>query len=308
MKVICRKYSGKDDYERLRELFMEGVSLLGTKFIFALADSDFGDATSSSEDYLENLDDIYKNIYYWFYDDKLVGINTFFNNRILYFFHPNNKNLFNEMIDVSEKAIKASMSEKNQFEEFKLQIFDGDTELESIAKERNYYKTEEYRTHYAFDCNTPIEIPNLPEGYHIKTVYELQDKNSLLELYPLPFGSISVKEYTLVNFTKAPSYRKELDVIVVDSDNKAVAFCSGYYDDRNKIVTFVAVACKNEHRNKGLSKAMMLHALKNAQQIGARWATVQTDDPNHYPIPNKLYKSVGFKLVGKIYFWKAKDL
>lgn len=308
MKVTCRKYSGKNDYEKLRELYMEGVSVLGTKFIFALAESDFGDALDSSQNYLENLDDMYKNIYYWFCDDKLVGMSTFFNNRILYFFNPNNKNIFNQMIDSAEKAIKASMSEKNQFQEFKLQIFDGDTELESIAKEKNYYKTDEYRTHYAFDCNNLIEIHDLPEGYHIKTVSELQDKNSLLELYPLPFGSISVKEYTLVNFTKAPSYRKELDVVVVDSYNKAVAFCSGYYDNKNKIVTFVAVACKNEHRNKGLSKAMMLYALKNAQQIGARWATVQTSNPKYYPIPNKLYQSVGFKLVGKIYFWKAKIL
>lgn len=306
MKVTYRKYSEKDDYERLRELFMEGVSVIGTKFIFALAESDFDDARFSSENYLENLDDIYKNIYYWFCDDKLVGMHTFYNNRIIYFLHPNNKSLFSKIIDISGKDIKASINEKNHFEEFKLQIFDGDTELENIAKEKNYFKSEYYRTHYAFDCGIPIEIPSLPEGYHIKTVSELQDKNSLLELYPLPFGSISVKEYTLVNFTKAPSYRKELNVVVVDSNNKAVAFCSGYYDNKNKIVTFVAVACKKEHRNKGLSKAMMLYALKNAEQIGARFATVQTDDPNRYPAPNKLYQSVGFKLVGKIYFWKSK--
>lgn len=44
--------------------------------------------------------------------------------------------------------------------------------------------------------------------------------------------------------------------------------------------------------------------LKNAKDLGADKATVFTAMPEKYPAPNKLYDSVGFKVVGNIYLWK----
>lgn len=41
-----------------------------------------------------------------------------------------------------------------------------------------------------------------------------------------------------------------------------------------------------------------------AKKLGAKKATVLTAMPEKYPAPNRLYESVGFKVVGNSYVWK----
>lgn len=106
------------------------------------------------------------------------------------------------------------------------------------------------------------------------------------------------------NISKTSTYRNELDVVVMAPDHKVAAFCSGQYDEKNKMASFEAVACFFDHRKKSLSKAMMLTALKNAQALGAEMATIQTSWQKGHPAPNRLYESVGFELVGNLYFWE----
>lgn len=77
---------------------------------------------------------------------------------------------------------------------------------------------------------------------------------------------------------------------------------------KNRMVSFEAVACFREHRKKGISKAMMLHALKVAKDLGAENSTVFTLNPEQFPGSNRLYESVGFKLIGNRYTWKSSLL
>ena len=48
----------------------------------------------------------------------------------------------------------------------------------------------------------------------------------------------------------------------------------------------------------------MLTALRNAQDLGAESATIQTSWQKGHPAPNRSYESVGFELVGNLYFWE----
>ncbi|SHH37073.1 hypothetical protein SAMN02745196_00144 [Clostridium collagenovorans DSM 3089] len=70
------------------------------------------------------------------------------------------------------------------------------------------------------------------------------------------------------------------------------------------MVSFEAVACLMEHRKKGISKAMILHELKAAENLGAEVSTVFTLCPEKFSSPNRLYSGVGFKLVGNMFTWK----
>ena len=108
----------------------------------------------------------------------------------------------------------------------------------------------------------------------------------------------------LKNFYETSTYRKELDLVIMSPDNKVAALCSGRYDEKNRMASIEAVSCYPEYRKKGIGKAMILYALNEAKKLGAERTTVFTAMPEEYPVPNRLYESVGFKVVGNLYIWK----
>lgn len=181
--------------------------------------------------------------------------------------------------------------------------FDGDIELERVLVENGYYKTDEYWVLRFFDYSKPVKESKLPEGYYIKTLSELSDISNVIELYEQCLG-MSFDEISLRRAKESSAYRNELDIVVMSPDHTPAALCSGRYDEKNKMASFEAVACFREHRKKGISKAMMLHALKAARDLGAEVSTVLTLTPDQFPAPNRLYEAAGFKLVGNRYTWE----
>lgn len=304
MTLMNRRYSGYEDFIKIREFLEECVSITGPKFYMNLGFFDFQWVSDfSSENYIGGLDEMFKDVHLWFEDNKLIGGFWPWGSEINIFIHPNKKSFFTEMVDVAEITVKETITENNQDENIQWEIFDGDVELEEVLKEKGYCKNEEYRPHRVFKYNGSIEIPELPEGYCIKTLKEISDKDRLFEIYRRCLG-MNKNEAYLENITKTSTYRNELDVVVMGSDHKVAAFCSGQYDKKNKMASFEAVACSSDHRKKGLSKVMMLTALRNAQVLGAESATIQTSWQKAHPAPNRLYESVGFELVGNLYFWE----
>jgi len=73
------------------------------------------------------------------------------------------------------------------------------------------------------------------------------------------------------------------------------------------MATVEAVSCDKQYRRKGLSRALLLHTLKTAKDMGAEIITVYTADLKNYPAPNALYESVGFKFVGNLRVWRKND-
>ena len=306
MGTYYRLYKGKEDYIKICSFLEESVSVSGPKFYSGLGDLDFCVVQCSSPNYLENIDEIFKDTYLWFDDnDQMIGGIWPDGHMIDFFIHPNKKSIFGEMVEVGEDYVKASISEKNQYEEIEWWVFEGDTELENVLISEGYYKTQFYRPHRIFDYSSEIEEPVLPRGYTIKKLMEVDDKRVILECCKNYFG-IDMKEYMLENFKQTSTYREDLDLVVVAPENTLAAFCTVRYDEKNKMGTFEPVACHPEHKQKGITKALMCEGLKRVKALGAEVVTVQTSWPGRNLPANKLYESVGFKLIGNLYFWRKK--
>jgi GNAT superfamily N-acetyltransferase len=171
--------------------------------------------------------------------------------------------------------------------------------------ENGYYKTDEYWVLRSFGYTKNIDKPKLPEGYYIKILSEIMDVSGVIQIYNQCLG-MDFDEYTIRKADNFDTYRRELDIIVMGPDDKPVALCSGRYDEKNRMAPFEAVACLKDHRKKGISKAMMRYALIAARDLGAEVSTVLTLCPEKFPAPNRLYETVGFKLVGNKYTWCKK--
>lgn len=308
MAITCRRFQEEEDYFRLREFMEKSVSASGTKFYFNLNDLDFYfdlyEDKSQMQAMMEQLD----NLFLWFEDECLVGGILLFN-RIQLFINPSKKHLFNEMFKAAEEAVNKYVKEGNgaayvnDFGQCSWRPFDGDAELESVLMEKGYCKTDEYWVLRCFNHSDPVKKTEFPEGYSVKAVSELEDMSKVIQMYDECLG-MEVDEFTLRNLNQFDTYRNELDMVVVDEEDQPVALCSGRYDEKNKMASFEAVACFREHRKKGISKAMMLHALKVAGDLGAEVSTVFTLSPEQFPAPNRLYEAAGFKMVGTRHAWK----
>jgi GNAT superfamily N-acetyltransferase len=303
MTISYRKYKDKEDLIKIKQFLIESVSVTGPKFYCNIGNFEFCSLLDLPQGKgLESIDEALKGIYLWFDDEKLLGGISPDGGSLEFLINPNIRVPFQQMVDAGEMALKGSIEGYEQIEWW---VYDEDIEIEEILIKKGYCNSGEYRPQRVFDHRNPVEIPMLPEGYYIKNISAISDKSSLMYIYKNCLG-MPVDEKTLESFTQNATYRNELDVAVIAPGDTVAAFCSGTYDEKNKMASFEAVACHSNHRCKGLTKVIMRYALQKARELGAEKSTVQTSDPKRHLAPNKLYESVGFELVGNINFWRKK--
>lgn len=107
-----------------------------------------------------------------------------------------------------------------------------------------------------------------------------------------------VTEESYRNVQETPPYRRELDV-VADVDGETAAYCLAWLDDARKAVLIEPVGTVPDHRGKGLARDVCLAALHAAKDLGAEIATVSPRGDDAWPIPARLYRSMGFTQVAR---------
>lgn len=309
MAIACRRFQDEEDYFRLRSFIEESISESGTKFYYNINSLEFGTDHKKSTSYIEDISDaLHEYSFLLFEEDELMGGAIIYSRNQL-FIKEKDKHRFSEMFNALKEEVNKCIKEGSvdlgisDFSESSWRPFDGDSNLEEVLIENGYYKTDEYWVLRAFNHKDAVEEPKLPEGYYIKSLCDVTDISKVVEMYEKCLG-MEFDELSLRKARESYAYRDELDIVVMAPDHTPAALCIGRYDEKNKMVSFEAVACFKEHRKKGISKAMMLHGLKAARDLGAEVSTVLTLCPEQFPAPNKLYSCVGFKLVGNRPTWK----
>ncbi|MGB2694468.1 MAG: GNAT family N-acetyltransferase, partial [Dehalococcoidia bacterium] len=140
-----------------------------------------------------------------------------------------------------------------------------------------------------------IEEPELPKGYRLKTMREIADVPRRVEVHRAAWGhsSLTVASYTDVMST-CP-YRDDLDFVLEAPDGSLVASAIGWYDEENGVAEFEPVGTHPDHRRQGIGRALMLFGLQRFHAAGATHAIVGCRGDAEYPIPKRLYESVGFR-------------
>lgn len=312
MTITCRRFQGEEDYFRLRKFIEESISESGTKFYYNINSLEFGTDHEVDKSYVDAIVDEFHGYSFLLFEyDELVGGAMIYGRNQL-FIKEKDKHRFSEMFKALEDEVNKNIKEVSvdlgisSFSESSWRPFDGDSDLEKVLIENGYHKTEEYWVLRSFDHKETIEEPKLPEGYYVKSLCDISDISKVVEMYEQCLG-MEFNEISLRKARESSAYRDELDIVVIGPDHTPVSLCSGRYDEKNRMVSFEAVACFNEYRKRGISKAMMLHALKAARDLGAEVSTVFTLCPEKFPAPNKLYSAVGFKLVGNRFTWEKAE-
>ena len=143
-----------------------------------------------------------------------------------------------------------------------------------------------------------IEEPRLPDGYRFLTMRELgSDVNSVarrVEAHRVAWAPSSLTAEAYEDTMCTPPYRDDLDFAVEADDGTLVASAIGWFDEANATAEFEPVGTHPDYRQRGLGRALLLSGMHRFKEAGATTALVGCRGDANYPIPKKLYRSVGF--------------
>ena len=181
---------------------------------------------------------------------------------------------------------------------------DNDTTRQNVLKERGYgangfYMFYGHKSLVDFSPNV-----NLPNGYKIRefTDTDISDKVYLMGVSMEHVDSRTIEKYR--DMQQCTVYDKRTDLVVVDKNNKVVAFINGWLDETNKMGMIEPCGTSPEHSGKGLMTNLMNRLFAVYKQLGATDVYVphggmclysdEVDDAM------RLYTKLGFKEVFKM--------
>ncbi len=148
-------------------------------------------------------------------------------------------------------------------------------------------------THHTLDLAW-LPQTSLPEGYSVRAVEpgEHEARSAVHRAAWSATSKVSAPAYERLMDT--PPYRARLDWVVLDGEGEMVASCLVWLDDVTRVALVEPVGCTPEHRGRGLAASVSIAALAAARSAGATTGLVCPRGDDDYPVPQRIYRSIGF--------------
>ena len=205
--------------------------------------------------------------------------------------HPGHTHLKTAMLDHAEKHLYVKTEDGRRY--IQAWINDFDKEFEALVISCGYVKTDTpARPMSQLKIMRPFrpEIP-LPDGFRLKS---LAEDNDLAKLDRVIWrGFDHGDEPPTIDYEgrkkqqSIPSYRKDLNIIVVAPDGNYVAYAGTWFVARNKYAYIEPVCTDPDYRRRGLGKAALLEGIRRCSELGEQVAYVGSIQP--------FYQALGFK-------------
>jgi ribosomal protein S18 acetylase RimI-like enzyme len=139
-----------------------------------------------------------------------------------------------------------------------------------------------------------LPAPEVPAGYRLRAV-TAADLERRVEVHRVAWepSRVTAESYAVVRSTWP--YRDDLDCVAEARDGLFAASVLSWLDDENRVGELEPVGTAPAHRRRGLAAAVSLFALHRLRDAGAGRAVVACRGDDAYPIPKRLYESIGFR-------------
>lgn len=198
-----------------------------------------------------------------------------------------------EMVDLAESRLAEPRPDGQRT--LRLWLAAGAQAQQQLLCSRGYQKAggPEYQRRRAL--SEPVADIPIPAGY---TVRALGDESELPARSWASWKAFHPDEpddhyqgwQWYRNIQRVPLYRRDLDIVAVDSAGAVAAFATAWFDDVTRTVVFEPVGTHPAHQRRGLGKAVMAEGLRRAQRLGATLATVGS----YSAAAHALYAAMGF--------------
>lgn len=289
MKFSSRLYQNDRDYNKIKDLIKEIISIQGTPFYGSVGDFEFWVSILSEKD------EIFNSKLYFNSAEKLIAFFWPSDSSFDVFIHPEYKEVFSQIM--AESELKSNISK------ISCGVFNGEHFKEKVLLENEFKASNKYSIHYELNLhNYKSKSHEFHQKLKITALSNLEKINSKLECYKNCFPEHQPNKEKYISMMKCSSYNPEFDLVLINNDEKVLSFATIWVDTENSIGVFEPVGTHEDFRGQGLAKAIMTFALNKLKENNIKKAYLKTGHNNC--AAQTVYQSLDFKAIAREYRWK----
>jgi ribosomal protein S18 acetylase RimI-like enzyme len=140
--------------------------------------------------------------------------------------------------------------------------------------------------------------PRLPDGFVIRPMASAADVEARVVCSRAAFSGSTMTAHRYGATFDANLYRRDLDLLMVDTDGRVLAFALGWLDPLTHVVELEPVGVHPDFHRRGLGREISRAALRRAREFGARRGVIGAEKDN--PASVGLYQSLGLAITIEI--------
>lgn len=291
---LSRAYASEADYGLMRRLLVESLARGGLPVY----------ATIGNLDWWRVAEDDPRSIYQtrmWFDGERLAAFAWPIEGQVDILVHPDYPRLHAIALAWSEEHFR-EISPEGDVTPWVAWAFTHDAARVAALESRGYRRTERGLVLYSQPVPDPAPPPILPDGYVIRAVEGAAEVEKRVAVQRAAFESTWMTAERHDRVRNSPTYRPELDIVVVAPDSNFAAFALLWFDEANRIGILEPLGVSVAFQRLGLGRAVIAEGLRRLAALGARVACVETGI-EHQPA-RRLYEAAGFTLLDVDYAWQ----
>jgi mycothiol synthase len=289
-----RPYRDEADYAAMRRLIAESYPLVAPHSTMLLGDLDWWRALRPDPDaYLPTVP-------LWFAGETLVGFLWPGEGSADTMLHPHHRAAESLMLAWAQEHLPRAVAEGQ--EQALMQIsLQSDTARNELLQQHGFVRSNDFLASHVIDLVDAPPPPILPTGFALRDMVGDEGWEARVEVHRAAFAP---SKLTLDKYRRArqsPTYRPDLDLVVVAPNGELAAFCILWLEEENRVALFEPVGCHPAYQRRGLGRALLYEGLQRLRQRGTVRAHVGSwlDDS----AGAGLYRAVGFRLIDRFYEW-----
>jgi predicted N-acetyltransferase YhbS len=292
MSLHDRPYRSEADYNHMRRLLIDALALTGLPVYATIGDIDWWRAADEDEGGV-------KMAHLWFDGERPAAWAWPVDDQVDIVVHPAYPALHDAALAWAEDEYRQRQGELPE-KPMRAWSYTGDATRHAALAARGYRRTEDGFVFFT----RPIVLagpPPLPPGYAFDHVRGEADVARRTAVQRAAFESEFMTEVKTRAVQASPTYRPELDLVIVAPDGEYAAFAQIWLDEANRVGVFEPVGVAAAHRRRGLGRALMHEGARRLGELGARVACVGTGFDN--APARAMYEAAGFTELDRNYAW-----
>lgn len=298
MNYTSRPFNPKKDYPAMRGLLQTAYTINGPLVYATVGDLDWWRAGR------EDPKDWSCLRLWWDERGELGGFAWQGENQVDLFSHPTRRRVEADMLAWSEQQRRDQLAGSDDSRTWRAWALTSDSSRQTLLGRNGYQRAEDTFVFFSYALEGEVPPTLLPEVFKIRPVDGKAEARARVEVHRQAFepSRFSAAKYRAVRGT--PTYRPDLDLVVVAPDGTLAAYCILWFDEVNRIGEFEPLGCAPQFRRRGLARALLFEGLRRLRRLGGRFGHVYCDAS---AVPAmKLYSSSGFKEVDRVVAWEKE--
>lgn len=184
--------------------------------------------------------------------------------------------------------------------------YEEDSARVEILEARGYSKHTWYMYSGVIDLDGAIPTPQFPKGFKVRPL-DVSDLEQKVNIMGGSTGLTAPAMDIYHRLMSSPTYKQELDLVVVDEEDQVVGFANVWHDTVNNIAIIEPFGTSSNQRRKGLATNLLYECMHRLREMGLSRLYINhgglwTLDPEPDDAM-RVYNKVGFQLLGNMFVW-----